>query len=75
MLYDIFIIKLSIRDLNNDSYNYALEYYGYPRISNVLRINRNIIDVDKNKLENIDEFMTIIHEYCEQKNGYHTEYF
>ena len=24
---------------------------------------------DKNKLENIDEFMTIIHEYCEQNKG------
>ncbi len=24
---------------------------------------------DKNKLENIDEFMTIIHEYCEQNEG------
>lgn len=24
---------------------------------------------DKNKLENIDEFMTIIHEYCEQNQG------
>ncbi len=46
---------VATRDLNNDSYNYALEYYGYPRISNVLRINRNIIDVDKNKLEKIIE--------------------
>lgn len=40
-------------ELNNDSYNFALEYNGYPRIKNVNRINRSLIDVDKSRLQNI----------------------
>lgn len=40
-------------ELNNDSYNFALECNEYPRIKNVNRINRSLIDVDRNKLQNI----------------------
>lgn len=40
-------------ELNNDSYNFALEYNGYPRIKKANRINRSLIDLDKIELQNI----------------------
>lgn len=53
VIVDLDDTLVATSELNNDAYNFALEYNGYSRIKNLNRINRSLIDVERSKLQNI----------------------